>query len=142
MSSHSAKNSSSYSCQSLDLSQNNGSKLDENVSHEKILLLTSKLSDIIQVDGNVTVENSFNLSENRQGDPIKVHISESRTVPKTYRCIDRRNLIRIRRSQKLAEASNLPVLVTLNPRSLYNKLEQFHTLVEQTEASICFISET
>jgi len=63
-------------------------------------------------------------------------------LPEKDRSVDRRNFIRIKQNQTLAEASNLPVLVTLNRRSLYNKLEQFYTLIEQIEAGMCFISET
>ena len=53
-----------------------------------------------------------------------------------------KNLITIRRSNKLLEATNLPTVITLNPRSLYNKQSNFKTLIEQTEASVCFVSET
>ena len=52
-----------------------------------------------------------------------------------------RNLVRIKRSNKLLEATALPIVVTLNPRSLYNKHQNFHTLIDQTEAGICFVSE-
>ena len=48
----------------------------------------------------------------------------------------------IRRNNKLIEAINLPKVITLNPRSLYNKKKQFCTLIDQTEADICFVSET
>ena len=54
----------------------------------------------------------------------------------------KRNLITVKRSNKVLEASTLPVVVNLNPRSLYNKQEEFCTLIEQTEASVCCISES
>ena len=55
---------------------------------------------------------------------------------------NRNNLRRIKRNNKLVEAGNLPTVITLNPRSLYNKKEQFITLVEQMETDVCFVSET
>ena len=42
----------------------------------------------------------------------------------------------------MLEAANLPNIVVLNPRSLYNKQSNFITLIEQTDAGVCFISET
>ena len=33
-------------------------------------------------------------------------------------------------------------MITLNPRSLYNKQSNFCTLIEQTEADLCFVSES
>ena len=37
---------------------------------------------------------------------------------------------------------NLPTLCNINPRSLYNKLNEFHTFVEQEELDCIFISES
>ena len=53
-----------------------------------------------------------------------------------------KNLVTVKRNNKLIEASHLPVVVNLNPRSLYNKTEEFKTLIEQSEAGICCVSET
>ena len=55
---------------------------------------------------------------------------------------NKRNLITIRRNNKILEATNLPTIVSLNPRSLYNKQSNFKTLVEQTDTSVCLVSET
>ena len=52
------------------------------------------------------------------------------------------NLRSIKRNNKMLEAANLPNIVVLNPRSLYNKQSNFITLIEQTDAGVCFISET
>ena len=48
----------------------------------------------------------------------------------------------IKRSNKISEASNLPTVINLNPRSLYQKVDEFKTLIEQTEAGVCCISES
>ena len=36
----------------------------------------------------------------------------------------------------------MPIVVNLNPRSLYNKQEEFRTMIDQTEAGVCCVSET
>ena len=51
------------------------------------------------------------------------------------------NLKTIKRSNKISEASNLPIVLNLNPRSLYQKLDEFQTLIEQTDAGFCCISK-
>ena len=76
--------------------------------------------------------------------PISVHITANRTSRPSYenKQIKSRHLITIKRSNKLLEASYLPVVVSLNPRGLYNKQNEFRTLIEQTEATVCCVSET
>ena len=54
----------------------------------------------------------------------------------------KRNLIRVNRSNKIVDASILPVVLNLNPRSLYNKQSEFRTLVEQTDVGVCCLSES
>jgi hypothetical protein len=54
----------------------------------------------------------------------------------------KRNLIRVNRSNKILDASILPVVLNLNPRSLYNKQSEFRTLVEQTDVGVCCLSES
>jgi hypothetical protein len=48
----------------------------------------------------------------------------------------------IRRSNRILEASNLPNILVLNPRSIYNKCEEFKTMMEQMDVDICCISES
>ena len=55
---------------------------------------------------------------------------------------NKRNLITVRRCDKSLEAANLPTIVSVNPRSLYNKQLNFRTLIDQTEVGVCFVSET
>ena len=99
---------------------------------------------MIQLDGNITIES--NHDQNEDNYPISVHISYNRPDLPSYKSNLRKckkdNLITVKRSNKLLEASQLPVVVNLNPRSLYNKQNEFRTMVEQTEAGICAISET
>ena len=42
----------------------------------------------------------------------------------------KRNLIIIKRSNKLIQALNLPNVMNVNPRSIYNKIQEFHTFVK------------
>ena len=136
------------------------------------------MSDILQCDGNVTLETSDDEDTNKytrdntcrrsadrydtgryvtgrdgagrdvtgreENCPISVHITTNRMNQPSYQYkeIRNRNLITIKRSNKLLEASNLPIVLNLNPRSLYKKQNEFRTLIEQTEATLCCVSET
>ena len=44
-----------------------------------------------------------------------------------------RNVKIIKRSNKLIQALQLPVIANLNPRSVYNKVDEFHAFIEQEE---------
>ena len=48
----------------------------------------------------------------------------------------------IKRSDKPIHALNLPVIANINPRSIYNKIKEFHTFVEQEEIDVVFMSES
>jgi hypothetical protein len=45
-------------------------------------------------------------------------------------------------SKKVATASQLPVIVNLNPRSVYKKKNEFKTMMEQLSVDCCTISES
>ena len=100
----------------------------------------SDISDFFQCDGNVSIESSDNNW------PIKTHISYDRSEVPSYSNqpneYPRSNLRTVKRSNKVLEASALPVVLNLNPRSLYNKEAEFRTLIEQTEAGVCTVSES
>ena len=50
--------------------------------------------------------------------------------------------IKTKASNRFEQAFNLPVLCNINPRSVYNKSEEFHTLVKEEELDVIFISES
>ena len=52
------------------------------------------------------------------------------------------NLKVIKRDNKVIQALNLPTICNLNPRSVYNKTNEFHTFVEQEEIDLLFMSES
>ena len=56
--------------------------------------------------------------------------------------VKNRVLTTIRRSNKLLQALDLPKIVNLNPRSIYNKVDEFCTYVVEEEVDVVFLSET
>ena len=56
--------------------------------------------------------------------------------------INKNNLKVIKRSNKLIEALDLPTICNLNPRSVYNKVEEFHTFVQEESVDLLFMSES
>ena len=50
--------------------------------------------------------------------------------------------ITIKRSNKAVAALNLPTVVNLNPRSVYNKVNEFHDMMDQYEVDLCLMSES
>ena len=48
----------------------------------------------------------------------------------------------IQRSNKVLQALELPIMVNLNPRSVYNKIDEFHTFVTEHEVDVVFMSES
>ena len=53
-----------------------------------------------------------------------------------------RNLIRIKPSNKVCQALALPKVLNINPRSIYNKVHEFTTFVEEEEVDLICMSES
>ena len=53
-----------------------------------------------------------------------------------------RNLITIKRSNKVVEALNLPKIININPRSAMNKLDELETFIKEESIDCAFISES
>ena len=53
-----------------------------------------------------------------------------------------RVLTTIKRSNKVVEALELPKIANINPRSIYNKIDEFSTYIEEEEIDIVFLSES
>ena len=45
-------------------------------------------------------------------------------------------------NNKYFQALSLPILCNMNPRSVYNKSEEFHTFVNEEEVDLLFMSES
>ena len=53
-----------------------------------------------------------------------------------------KNVITVKRSDKICQALSLPKVLNLNPRSIYNKLEEFVTFVKEEEIDLTCMSES
>ena len=53
-----------------------------------------------------------------------------------------RTIKTIKRSEKLVQAANLPRTLNMNPRSIFNKIENFKTFVIEREIDLVCMSET
>ena len=53
-----------------------------------------------------------------------------------------RNLVTINRNNKLNIAANLPNILNINPRSVYNKITQFKTFILEKKIDLVCISES
>ena len=113
------------------------------------MTICSEVSDIVQIDGNVSLNTSINSvssksdqscspsSENRI--PVIVSNRGPKKPPQNRKPC---NNVTIKRSNKLLTAVQLPVVVNLNPRSIYNKADEFKTMMEQLDVGVCFMSES
>ena len=113
---------------------------------------TCEISDINQLDGNTSLSSQSEESVFDSNDVNNVRNGEcSNQIPVIIS--SREGLVnnvetrlpvlrRIKRSNKLLEATKLPSVMNLNPRSIYNKIEEFLLLVEQYGSDLIFLSET
>ena len=102
--------------------------------------LSISLSDICQLDGNMSISS---VSENPIDDhfAIPVLVSDVRTsIPKP----EVRQPVRksVRRNNLVLQSVSLPTVMNINPRSIYNKSDEFPLLLEQYEADIICMSES
>ena len=52
------------------------------------------------------------------------------------------NIRRINPSNKVVQAARLPKVLNLNPRRIYNKIEEFKTLFDEEEIDLVCLSES
>ena len=100
-----------------------------------------------QIDGNDSFlaessnESSFVYTSLHNMQTIPVHVSQSR--PPVVRNEKRKRFIKtIQRNNSLIYACSLPTVINLNPRSLYNKTDEFHTIVSEYGADVICVSES
>ena len=94
------------------------------------------MSDIGQLDGN----NSISDDKSSQF-TIPVLISENRSNPI---CQEPRLPVRktIRRNNLVLQSMVLPTVMNINPRSIYNKSDEFSLLLDQYSADVICMSES
>ena len=52
------------------------------------------------------------------------------------------NLKVIKKNNNICQALQLPTLCNMNPRSVYNKIDEFHDFVKEEEVDLLFMSES
>ena len=80
------------------------------------------------------VDDEQSLSKSRRnGKEIRriddINVRSDKNQPKNIR--NRNNVKVIKRSNKLIQALDLPTICNLNPRSVYNKIDEFHNFVKE-----------
>ena len=124
-----------YSSKSLNLSSSSSTDLYSCNSE-------SDISDICQIDGNITQSDEKQSEYYNEGIQIPVHISEHRKrMDNNY---EARIPIRktLKRNNTVLQAIDLPIVMNINPRSIYYKADEFKILLEQYEADVVTISES
>ena len=101
--------------------------------------------NLLLLDGNMSLQD-VNIeqaeAELNSGQPIPVYISEFRNEHPIIH--PKRAPIRktIKRNNLILQSINLPVIMNLNPRSIYNKTDEFYQLLDRYEADLICISES
>ena len=102
-------------------------------------------SYIDQLDGNNSILSELSESESScESDVYSIPVHITRTRPVCSRSTDRGKpvLKTVKRNNILLQSISLPVIMNINPRSIYNKSEEFSLLLEQYEADIICMSES
>ena len=77
------------------------------------------------------------IDENKK--KIQRRISHFRNMRKSVKL---RNIKVVKRSNKLGQALSLPKVLNLNPRSIYNKVDEFVTFVTEEQVDLICMSES
>ena len=88
-----------------------------------------------------TFQPSATFGENVNKYSIKAKIQKFREERKKNK-VKFQNLITVKRSNNVFEALNLPAVLNLNPRSIYNKVNEFVTFVDEEEIDLVCMSES
>jgi hypothetical protein len=94
-----------------------------------------------QLDGNDSVCSTISSDNNSSEESIPVFVSKRNNVfsqPLKRKCYNKT----VKRSSKVLEALDLPSVLNLNPRSVYNKVDEFHSLVNELQVDLLFMSES
>ena len=102
----------------------------------------NNLHTIQQLDGNISLNSSGFESISDSTNIINVHVSLVRKKPVVNTEPRTRVLKSIKRNNSVLHALELPLVINLNPRSLYNKLDEFKLMMEQYQADVVFVSES
>ena len=93
-------------------------------------------------DGNAHEHSGIgNYREQKSSAHIATNASISQQTAKSHRK-QSQYIKTIKRSNNLIEALSLPSLCNMNPRSLYNKIDEFHEFVQNEDIDALFMSES
>ena len=89
-------------------------------------------AEVLGIDGLNKTNNEIKIENNVEqvlpsSVPTELPKNKTKTNMKINRC---------------SQALVLPTICNLNPRSVYNKTEEFHTLVKEEEIDVIFMSES
>ena len=93
-------------------------------------------------DNDERIEQNDEDSEGIKFIPVPNKIYRNKQNQQSERGQNKNNLTTIKRSNKLIQALNLPTVMNVNPRSVYNKILEFHTFVKEEEIDCIFMSES
>ena len=148
---YSVSKSENKSAQS-DIPQFDGNiSLNSSVCESENIIRTNQMSKTsvsprpaTYTDGDMSLE-PIDISNSERDDreySIPVMISAQRQSKVCEFRGKSANIVINHRSRKVMTANQMPVVVNLNPRSIYNKKEEFRTMMEQLNVDICFMSES
>ena len=97
------------------------------------------ISDIgAQLDGNESFISSVASNNDQQIPVFTTQRNQVFNKPIKRKCSNKT----VKRSNKVCEALDLPSVLNLNPRSVYNKVDEFHNLVNELQVDLLFMSES
>ena len=108
---------------------------------------SSLISDIYQVDGNISLDSSTisedsSFSSQPDTGSIPVIITRCRPAKPNVQSRKTANTVIICQNKKVFTATQLPTVINLNPRSVYNKRNEFKDMMKQLDVDICCMSES
>ena len=93
-------------------------------------------------NANDSYDRGIQIKESNDWSTAKHKLARKLHILKDKRKYTSTNNITIKRSNNVLQALDLPTIVNLNPRSVYNKIDEFHALVEDEDIDITFMSES
>ena len=100
----------------------------------------SDFGNIIQLDGKLSILDELIQTETESF--IPVHISQYRNQMPILKPKRTPYRTTIKRNSVILQSIELPVILNINPRSLYNKKNEFRILVEEYSADLITVSES
>ena len=97
---------------------------------------TSEHDEAVHNKDPINITTRYNCSDYNNSSEIRKHLKNHNKYQNNS------NIKVIKRSKKVVQASKLPKVMNINPRSIYNKIDEFLVLVEEEEIDIVCVSES